>query len=138
MQLCVSVFTLLLISFVVSKLLSIFAADKIINRMVLTTEYRTADNYLQLLNTLSKEVRLYVVSKLSDSIFREETLGRTPVSRRKARVVNRSVSKKISDEQLEARFADKPMPSYPPTEPTWAEVIDSNSGKTIKPVEKWL
>ena len=44
----------------------------------------------------------------------------------------------MTDAQLEARCAGKPMPQYPETEPTWDEVIDSNSGKTIKPIEKWL
>jgi len=42
-----------------------------------------------------------------------------------------------SDAELEARFADKAMPSIP-EEASWKEIIDANVGKTIKPVEKWL
>lgn len=106
--------------------------------MVITTEYKTAENYLQMLYALSKEARLYVLSKLTDSLLREETQARASVSRRRAKVVRRSSSNKVTDAQLEARFSGKPMPDYPETEPTWSEVIDSNSGKTIKPIEKWL
>ena len=42
-----------------------------------------------------------------------------------------------SDAVLEARFAGLEMPEVP-TDPEWSQVISSNSGKTIKPIEKWL
>jgi len=42
-----------------------------------------------------------------------------------------------SDEELEERFAGKPIPQQPEDAP-WNEIINANIGKTIKPVEKWL
>ena len=42
-----------------------------------------------------------------------------------------------TDSQLEARFAGLEQPELP-VDPSWEEIINANSGKTIKPVEKWL
>ena len=106
--------------------------------MVLTADYKTAENYLQMLYTLSKEARLYVLSKLTDSLLKEEVQTKLSEPTRRSRAVRRSSSQEMTDAQLEALFADKPMPDSPVSEPTWEEVIRSNSGKTIKPVEKWL
>ena len=109
--------------------------------MVATVEYKTADNYLQLLSALNRETRLYVVSKLTEALFNEEAaaLAATAYSaRRKARVVCRHTSSTPSDEELSSLFSDKDMPHYPESEPSLEEVIRSNAGRTIKPVEKWL
>lgn len=51
--------------------------------------------------------------------------------------VKRRAEHTPSDEQLEELFLDKPMPSIP-DDVSWKVIIDSNIGKTIKPVEKWL
>ena len=42
-----------------------------------------------------------------------------------------------TDAELKARFDNKEMPQMP-EDSSWKEIIDSNIGKTIKPVEKWL
>ena len=56
---------------------------------------------------------------------------------RKAKVIRRA-SSSPSDAELEQRFADLAMPDHIPDSFTSEEIIKSNSGKTIKPVEKWL
>ena len=43
-----------------------------------------------------------------------------------------------SDAELEARFIDAAMPEYPQDEFTCGDIIKANSGRTIKPIEKWL
>ena len=106
--------------------------------MVLTTEFKTAEKYLQMLYALSKEARLYVLSKLSDSLLQDEIKENVPGPRRKAKVLHRSTSSSVTDEELEGVFASEDMPDYPKTEPSWDEVIKANSGKTIKSIEKWL
>lgn len=55
----------------------------------------------------------------------------------KAKVIRRAVSSP-SDAELEQRFADLAMPEFPQDDYTSEEIIKSNSGKTIKPIEKWL
>ena len=57
-------------------------------------------------------------------------------SRRLAKVKKRSAVAP-SDHQLEAYFAKKAMPLMP-EDPSWKDVIDSNAGRIIKPLEKWL
>lgn len=56
---------------------------------------------------------------------------------RKAKVVRRATASP-SDAELEQRFAGLAMPDYIPDNFICEEIIKSNSGKTIKPVEKWL
>lgn len=107
--------------------------------MEMIAEQKTAESYLSMLYALSKEARLYVLSKLTDSLLREEIREKTvPSHSRRAKVIRRSSVHSLTDSELEKRFADKNMPDYPESEPTWSEVINANSGKTIKPVEKWL
>ncbi len=105
--------------------------------MLALIEHRTVDNYLAMLYSLSKEARLYIVSKLTDSLLREEEHVGAITSTRKAKIKRRATSV-VSDEEMKSHFSGKPMPQYPTQEPTWSEVISSNSGRTIKPVEKWL
>ena len=106
--------------------------------MVLTTELKTAEKYLQILYALSKEARLYVLSKLSDSLLQDEIKNTIPAPRRKAKVLHRTSSAIVTDEEMEGIFASEDMPDYPNTEPSWDEVIKANSGKTNKSIEKWL
>ena len=51
--------------------------------------------------------------------------------------VRRRANYTPSDAELTARFANQDMPPMP-EDASWKDVIDSNAGKTIKPVEKWL
>ena len=43
-----------------------------------------------------------------------------------------------SDAELAARFANSEMPEYPQEDFSCEDIIKANSGKTIKPIEKWL
>ena len=51
--------------------------------------------------------------------------------------VKRRAENAPSDDQLEALFIEKPMPPMP-EDASWKDIIDANTGKTIKPIEKWL
>ena len=51
--------------------------------------------------------------------------------------VKRRAENVPADEQLEALFAGKEMPALPPSD-SWKEIINANTGKVIKPMEKWL
>lgn len=106
--------------------------------MVVATEHKRIESYLPLLYSLSKEARLYIVSKLTDSLLREEGQVVASTSPKRTARVKRRASSAVSDAELSKRFSGIPMPQYPTEEPTWEEVINSNTGKTIKPIEKWL
>lgn len=56
---------------------------------------------------------------------------------RKAKIVRKAHSIP-TDRELETRFANLEMPTAPEDDVIWQDVINSNSGKTIKPIEKWL
>ena len=81
------------------------------------------------LNGLSLQVWL---QQQVDALVRNSKLSAKRVAK-----VRRRASYTPSDAELKARFADKDMPSMP-EDASWREVIDANSGKTIKPIEKWL
>ena len=51
--------------------------------------------------------------------------------------VKRRANYTPSDAELTARFSNQDMPPMP-EETSWKDIIDSNLGKTIKSVEKWL
>lgn len=52
--------------------------------------------------------------------------------------VKRRTDSVPSDAELEARFVDLAMPVYPLDDFTCEDIIKANSGRTIKPIEKWL
>ena len=56
---------------------------------------------------------------------------------RKAKV-RRRTNAVPSDAELEARFADLSIPEYPQDDFTCKDVIEANSVRAIKPIEKWL
>lgn len=92
--------------------------------------------YWKMLSTLSRTVRLGLASRLTDSILKEELSGQTSAPRKIAKVKRMPIDK--TDAELEAEFADKPMPELPVGDAPWQDVIKANSGRTIKPVEKWV
>lgn len=55
----------------------------------------------------------------------------------KCKFVKRRAENVLSDSELEKRFSGKPMPAIP-EDSYWDEVINANSGKVIKSIEKWL
>ena len=100
-------------------------------------ELDIVETYWKMLSTLSKTVKLSLASKLTKSVLDDEIAERNPLPSRKAKVVRRAVATP-SDAELEARFANQEMPQKTNNDPEWQDVIKGNSGKIIKPIEKWL
>lgn len=98
---------------------------------------RLIEAYWDKLCTLSRTVKLSLASRLTYAVLEEETAATPQPSKRTARVKKRTTYYH-TDEELEARFASEPVPEIPTEEGSWHEIIKANSGKTIKPVEKWL
>ena len=96
------------------------------------TELGIVDTYWEKLRTLSKMARLNLASRLTYSVFEEETTS----MRRVAKIRKRSNTP--TDAELQAYFEGKAMPSMPEQDDTWDTIIDANSGKTIRQIEKWL
>jgi len=101
------------------------------------TESDMVDAYWEALRTLSVRAKLKLASLLTTAAFEEESRRDTALQSRKTRKVVRRASSVPSDEELQARFSGKDTPSIP-EDPSWSQVINSNTGKTIQPIEKWL
>ena len=78
-----------------------------------------------------------VESLLKEQVSYADKIRKYGILPSKVRKVKHRSEYAPSDEQLEARFAGLNMPSQP-EDASWEEIINSNIGKTIKPVEKWL
>lgn len=91
--------------------------------------------YWNMLSTLSRTVKLKLASRLTNAVLEEETAIQD--CSRKAKVRRRSLNAP-SDAELEAKFADLVMPTYPQDDFSCEDIIKAKSGKTIKPIEKWL
>ena len=87
--------------------------------------------------TLSSQNKRWLGEHLIEQAMQEEkvSMSASP-SRRVSRVKRHSVNSP-SDAELEARFAGMESPAIP-ADPEWRHVINANTGKTIKPIEKWL
>ena len=79
---------------------------------------------------LDREDQAWVINLLVSNLA-----GISTPTRRKARKPNRDV---VSDEQWEAYFADKHETELPKDTSSLSAVLKATSGKTIKPLEKWL
>ena len=101
------------------------------------TDREIVESYWNELSPLSKCIKLILASRLTRSVLDEEKTVSRPGSRRVAKIRRRADSAP-SDADLEARFANLGMPQMPESAPSWQDVIKANSGKTIKPIEKWL
>ncbi|MBP3824020.1 MAG: hypothetical protein J6I36_11545 [Bacteroidaceae bacterium] len=86
--------------------------------------------------TLSAQNKRWLGEHLLEEAAREENPTSVPHTRKVCQVRRRS-SNAPSDAELDMHFAGTKVPE-PPTDPEWHLVIDANTGKTIKPVEKWL
>ena len=93
------------------------------------------ETYWKMLSTLSKTVKLKLASKLTNAVLEEEVTDQKPSRKAKVR---RRANAVPSDAELESRFADLSIPEYPQDDFTCKDIIDANSGRTIKPIEKWL
>ena len=74
---------------------------------------------------------------LTTAVLEEENQKEESMPIRRVAKVKRRASDSPTDIELQARFAGKDMPDMP-EDPEWSQVISSNTGKTIKPIEKWL
>ena len=103
------------------------------------TESDMVDAYWETLRTLSVRAKLKLASLLTTAAFEEESRRDTDTALQsgKTRRVVRRASEVPSDAELQARFSGKEIPCIP-EDPSWSQVIDSNTGKTIQPIEKWL
>lgn len=94
------------------------------------------ETYWKMLSSLSKTAKLKLASMLTNAVLEEEGLEKKSYTR-KAKVRRRAVADH-SDAELEAMFANQAMPEYPQDDFSCEDIIKANSGKTIKPIEKWL
>ena len=101
------------------------------------TDNDIVETYWKMLSTLSRTVKLRLASKLTNAVLEEESKEASTAHYRKARVVRKAYTVP-TDKELETRFANLEMPTAPEDNVLWQDVINSNSGKTIKPIEKWL
>ena len=95
------------------------------------------DSYWEKLQSLSMKAKLKLAALLTTAAFEEECQNSSSTIVRKAVKVKRRAENVPSDAQLEARFEGVSSPEIP-QDPSWSEVISSNTGKTIQPIEKWL
>lgn len=72
----------------------------------------------------------------NDQAMSEDKRKKLISERRVARVVQRNSSP--TDAQLGEMFSGKKSPSVPEEDFSWSDLISANTGKTIKPIEKWL
>jgi hypothetical protein len=106
--------------------------DAVLNR----SDNDIVESYWKMLSALNRTVKLKLASRLTNAVLEEEALEQVS-HYRKAKVIRRAASVP-SDADLEERFADLSMPDYPQDDFTSEEIIKANSGKVIKPIEKWL
>ncbi|MBP5338020.1 MAG: hypothetical protein J6Z14_01775 [Prevotella sp.] len=96
------------------------------------------NNLKATLSTLSNEEKAWVIHFLVQGLFLTAPSmdGKSSTQRRTAKVVHRHHSP--SDAELESLFEGKATPAAPEETHAWSDIISANTGKTIKPIEKWL
>ena len=92
--------------------------------------------YWRTLSTLSTKLKLGLATRLTAAAFEEETSRLEKHPCRIAKVKRMAVGK--TDAELDKLFAGKSMPELPEGDSSWQDIISANSGRTIKPIEKWL
>ncbi len=102
-----------------------------------TTTTIPLESIIAFLNSMSLNApkKRWLGEHLIAEAMKEESMTiHAPQTRR---IVKRRSANSPSDAELEARFAGLETPEIP-ADPEWSEVISANTGKTIKPIEKWL
>ena len=96
------------------------------------------EGIMSFLNTmsLSAQSKRWLGEHLIEQAAKEEMSAISSQTERRHRVRCSSINSP-SDAELEARFAGLAVPEIP-ADPEWSQVISANTGKTIKPIEKWL
>lgn len=100
-------------------------------------EASLVDAYWEQLRSLSLKAKLKLAAMLTTAAFEEESQkGEVASAKRVAKVVRRT-NCSPTDDELQSRFESLEVPPTP-EDPEWNQVINANTGKTIKPIEKWL
>ena len=115
----------------------IYAYSLIMEIAIQRNESDIVDSYWEKLQLLSMKAKLKLAALLTTAAFEEECQNSSSTIVRKEVKVKRRAENVPSDAQLEARFEGVSSPEIP-QDPSWSEVISSNTGKTIQPIEKWL
>ena len=87
--------------------------------------------------TLSAKNKRWLGEHLIEQAVEEERKAKGNHSKSKVYKVKRWAADTPSDAELEERFRGTEMPVMP-EDPDWNQVISANTGRTIKPIEKWL
>ena len=97
------------------------------------------EGIMTFLNTmsLSSQSKRWLGKCLIEQAEKEERIAEGKSTIRKVAKVRKQTTSSPSDAELEARFKGKDMPEMPDN-PDWHQVIEANTGKIIKPIEKWL
>ena len=114
-----------------------YAYSLIMEIAIQRNESDIVDSYWEKLQSLSMKAKLKLAALLTTAAFEEECQNSSSTIERKEVKVKRRAENVPSDAQLEARFEGMSSPEIP-QDPSWSEVISSNTGKTIQPIEKWL
>ena len=115
----------------------IFLHMDIMNLTIQGQEKDLVQTYWDKLSNLSLRAKLQLASLLTASALDEANESDVSTQTRRTGKVRRRALNSPSDAQLESRFAGTEVP-VAPEDPSWSQVISSNTGKTIKPIEKWL
>lgn len=107
------------------------------NIALTTNTPKSIEGYWEMLKPLSMKDKLQLAIMLTNAAYEEESSKNKTSTTRIIRQVRRRAEHVPTDEQLAARFAGLESPQLP-EEPEWSQVIAANTGKTIKPIEKWL
>ncbi len=105
--------------------------------VIKNNESNIVASYWEMLRPLSAKVKLKLALMLTASVREEESASEKSIKGRRTAKVARRALNSPSDMELESRFGGNDMPE-PPADPVWSQVINANTGKTIKPIEKWL
>lgn len=89
------------------------------------------------LSSLSNEEKAWVINFLVQGlIVATASENKNPSPRRKA--IAKKRYGEPTDAHLETLLAGEDAPMLPEGDYNWSDIIRANSGKTIKPIEKWL
>ena len=97
-------------------------------------ETKTVEAYWDMLRSLSLHAKLQLAALLTQAALDE---NEATMSSHRTATIRRRAEGVPSDAELAARFEGQEVPTVP-EDPSWSQVISSNTGKTIKSIEKWL
>ena len=95
---------------------------------------KMVEAYWELLRSLSFHAKLQLAALLTQAALDE---NEATMSSHRTAAIRRRAEGVLSDAELAARFEGLKVPPEP-EDPSWSQVISSNTGKTITSIEKWL